>query len=498
MNKRNDYIRRITGLIMLTMLIAVVCPGEYNTLMAAEKLSNPTYDANKDYAEWDCIYFGNYPQDSENADNVQPIKWRVLSVSGNDAMLISDKCIFADDYIHSYIGINNSAVWSGSKLKSMLNGVFADKAFTDTEKGCIIKTTVKNNKNPEYSENIDNSDIGYSDTEETIYVLSYDEACNPAFGFCADGTKESKTRQAGLTVYANSLGKVRKAWWLRTIGSEIYKATYVDINGQISLGGTYFFNDQPDKPKDYNGVRPVLHLDISNTDVWTYAGKVTSEDVIEELPSPASKATEASAPENAKITPSPTQTPTSKNDINTSQPLLTSNHQVGVSIIKNTPEQPLTMPNNQASASPLPETAGISEASEDRLIKKDNLVYKIIKSDTGKQVIISDISKTGAGKNKYNIPKSIKYKGAAYRITGIDQNIFKKLKSSKITINITKGDKLKLINNKGYSFGSSNKKIATISGKGIIKTKKVGNCNVKVYDKKKRIATISLKVSQSA
>jgi hypothetical protein len=80
---------------------------------------------------------------------------------------------------------------------------------------------------------------------------------------------------------------VRNGWWLRTIGAKKYMATYVSGNGQISTGGTYCFNDQPDKPKDYIGVRPVIHLDISNTDVWTYAGRVTSEDVIEESPSPS-------------------------------------------------------------------------------------------------------------------------------------------------------------------------------------------------------------------
>ena len=48
---------------------------------------------------WDCIYFGNYWQNDTNGDGKadqndekEPIKWRVLSVDGDDAFLLADQC----------------------------------------------------------------------------------------------------------------------------------------------------------------------------------------------------------------------------------------------------------------------------------------------------------------------------------------------------------------------------------------------------------------------
>lgn len=52
----------------------------------------PTIGLKKAVTTWDCIYFGNYWQNDTNGDGVadqndnkEPIKWRVLQISGNDA-----------------------------------------------------------------------------------------------------------------------------------------------------------------------------------------------------------------------------------------------------------------------------------------------------------------------------------------------------------------------------------------------------------------------------
>ena len=59
-------------------------------------LSNPTISDG--VTTWDCIYFGNYWQNDTNGDGKadqndqkEPIKWRVLSVNGNDAFLLADQ-----------------------------------------------------------------------------------------------------------------------------------------------------------------------------------------------------------------------------------------------------------------------------------------------------------------------------------------------------------------------------------------------------------------------
>ena len=54
---------------------------------------------------WDCVYFGSYWQNDTNGDGVadqddakQPIKWRVLSVDGEDVFLLADKNLDVQPY----------------------------------------------------------------------------------------------------------------------------------------------------------------------------------------------------------------------------------------------------------------------------------------------------------------------------------------------------------------------------------------------------------------
>lgn len=62
---------------------------------------------------WDCVYFGNYWQNDTNSDGVadqnddkEPIKWRVLSINGNDAFLLSDKALDEKPYNEKRDGYN--------------------------------------------------------------------------------------------------------------------------------------------------------------------------------------------------------------------------------------------------------------------------------------------------------------------------------------------------------------------------------------------------------
>ena len=45
---------------------------------------------------WDKIKFGSYNQ--EGTFRAEPIKWRVLSVDGDDALLLADQCLDARAY----------------------------------------------------------------------------------------------------------------------------------------------------------------------------------------------------------------------------------------------------------------------------------------------------------------------------------------------------------------------------------------------------------------
>lgn len=74
---------------------------------------------------WDCVYFGNYWQEDTNEDGTAdkndektPIKWRVLSVNGDDAFLLADKIID----VQRYQSEENEATWETSTMRNWLNG----------------------------------------------------------------------------------------------------------------------------------------------------------------------------------------------------------------------------------------------------------------------------------------------------------------------------------------------------------------------------------------
>lgn len=65
-------------------------------------ISNPVTDS-EGVTTWDCIWFGNYWQNNETTK--EPIKWRVLSVDGNDAFLLADQNLDCQPYNTEYTSV---------------------------------------------------------------------------------------------------------------------------------------------------------------------------------------------------------------------------------------------------------------------------------------------------------------------------------------------------------------------------------------------------------
>ncbi|MCR5702341.1 MAG: fibronectin type III domain-containing protein [Lachnospiraceae bacterium] len=227
-----------------------------------------------DVVTWDCVYFGRYKQNVSFERN--PIEWRVLSVSGNDAFVIADKALDCKQY-----DIHDNGIWGECSLREWLNGIeryendetaFIKAAFSDAERGAIISTTTINK---DYGSKVD-----YNLTDK-VFLLSVDEVLNKTYGF--DTTKEeSKTRTAKATNYARFNGAAiydmsdqyagNCRWVLRSSG---YRA------GESG----YIFDYGPGEDTDYNvyeeyfPVRPALHVDLSSSYV-KYAGTVSSNGAV--------------------------------------------------------------------------------------------------------------------------------------------------------------------------------------------------------------------------
>lgn len=258
-------------------------------------LNNPMTDGSG-VVTWDCVWFGNYWQEDTNGDGKadkcdakQPIKWRVLSVDGDDAFLLADKNLDCKKYNDGDKGVT----WEACTMRSWLNGYgaeanrdgkdyqddsFLNHAFSEVQQSAIRVTNVVNDDNPYLGTE------GGNDTLDKLYLLSIAEVGNPAYGFSSDYDKYDKGRRAKNTEYAKKQGAWTETeqgyvgngvWWLRSPGSPNNYASDVNYYGYVFRGGGSVYND--DKV-----ARPALHLNLSSTSNWLYAGTINSNGELNE------------------------------------------------------------------------------------------------------------------------------------------------------------------------------------------------------------------------
>ena len=289
--KTKRLLARFLALVMVLSLCEITL-GQSTPVKAAVSLQNPTTDGNG-VTTWDCIYFGNYYQ--SNSSTKEPIKWRVLSVHGNDAFLLADQNLDAKPYNEKYTDVT----WATCTLRTWLNDTFLNTAFTSAEQAAIKNTTVVNDDNPYYGTE------GGENTTDKVYLLSIAETSNTAYGFNGEFNTSSNTREAKNTAYAKERGAWTSTsteyegngwWWLRSPGGGSSSASNVNMFGYgTGLGG--------DVDYGYGAVRPALHLNLSSSTLWSYAGKVTAEG--------------GGGPSQATPTPTPTSKPTPTSVIST-------------------------------------------------------------------------------------------------------------------------------------------------------------------------------------
>lgn len=323
--ERKKESRRLLAMLLTGALLLGCLPLQdvfaQETVPSGYGLSNPTTDS-EGVVTWDCVYFGNYWQNDTNGDGTadrddekEPIKWRVLSVEGEDAFLMADKGLDAKIYDG---GINVKVNWERCTIRSWLNGYgkdqnnckkdytldnFVGSAFSSIEESAIKITNVVNEDDLIYETGTVN------DTMDKVYLLSVGEVTNPLYGFDMDCSKKQDSRRIVNTEYAImqgadlSIGGAYEGygyWWLRTAGR--------GINSHLDVIGDGHVNETGYPQSELCAVRPALYLKLSETSCWTNAGKVTSkgEEIPPETPTPT-KTPEVT--EEPVKTLEPTQTP---------------------------------------------------------------------------------------------------------------------------------------------------------------------------------------------
>ena len=326
--------KKIVSIIIGTALVLGLLVGNIdivNTKAAEYGLSNPRTEDG--ITTWDCVYFGNYwkieyepIQEPENPINgtvytdtdgtefiydndnfnkkvandkyfkKEPIKWRVLSVDGENAFLLADQNLDCRIYHNLFKG----ATWENCKMRKWLNDDFYNNAFTDEEKNAILITEVENRDNPPFG-------TGGVTTSDKVFLLSLDEVTNPAYGFPSNKFSATETRVAKNTEYVASYGYTSPtgesdSWWLRTPRTSLSDITIADSDGIVNK--EYFVAD----PRT---VRPALHLNLSSS-VWSKADTVsaTGGEIADVTPTPTSTPTHSATPQVTN-TPVPTKKPIS-------------------------------------------------------------------------------------------------------------------------------------------------------------------------------------------
>ncbi len=166
----------------------------------------------------------------------EPIKWRVLDSSSG--LIMCDSIIDSQPY-NNYILEMDGRLWGDSartyyannyamsSIRQWLNNDFYNTAFSDEHKA-NIKTTLLNNDCWATLNGFENrEDFDAPSTSDKIFLLSYNEVANSAYGFDSSNVVKDSARRLqgsnyakcqGLLVYKKSGDECdgNSYWWLRT------------------------------------------------------------------------------------------------------------------------------------------------------------------------------------------------------------------------------------------------------------------------------------------
>lgn len=184
---------------------------------------------------------------------VEPIKWRILSESDNNALLLCESIIESRCYD---LEANN---YKESEIRKWLNDTFYNSAFNQLERALIQAVTVDNSINSTgYSEN---SNV-CENTEDKIFLLSYSDVTNVNYGFTDDisrmrlASDYTLAKGAWISTSKASEHYGHGLWMLRTPNNTYtHFIRECSFSGEVTDGGTNLVNS-------FFGVVPALKIKL--------------------------------------------------------------------------------------------------------------------------------------------------------------------------------------------------------------------------------------------
>ena len=306
-NKKQSQPKKFSGKAVLAVILCILLVGGGVKLYSDKREQQYTFhnpkiedDSSTESGKkvtWDCLWFGSYPQSKitekdgdiyttlKNTDNwnkngdatignikyhkteagyfkYEPIKWRVLQSENGEAFLLSDVILDRQPYNEN----RKAITWEESSLRAWLNGKFINRAFSDEEKENINITEIVNQDNQIYGTE------GGNNTSDKIFLLPLSEASEQQ-----DGEKYGFLDDRMRACENSTFSEAFSWWWLRSPGLISFRAAGVSGYGWVSRSGhSVHIND--------DGVRPALHLNLSSSNLFSYAGTVSSAGTKNEVP----------------------------------------------------------------------------------------------------------------------------------------------------------------------------------------------------------------------
>jgi hypothetical protein len=213
-----------------------------------ESVTDPDFSGIPSCVPGDTFTFGHYEQDNDTENGAEAIEWTVLDTNGDMALLLSRYGLDAQAYNDS----NEAVTWENCTLRRWLSETFYATAFSDAERQVIVPATNVNPDNAHWGTS------GGNDTEDTIFLLSLDEAEK----YFSDRNENLWTQatpyavQQGAFVADNGYSP----WWLRSPGDHNeggFCAAYVDYPPVgVNLGGY-------DATRSSRVIRPALWVGMT-------------------------------------------------------------------------------------------------------------------------------------------------------------------------------------------------------------------------------------------
>lgn len=204
----------------------------------------------------------------------EPLKWRILD---KDAGLVMSEMLIDSQPYNNLIyvtappnyyidesGQTFASNYAASSIRAWLNDDFYNTSFSEDEKTAISKKKINNDGYKTLLGETGYEKFDSIETEDNIFLLSYDEIINTEYGFNADAENRDSARQAVLTDYAKCQGAWANEndtadWILRTSSENSVRVCCVWESGVIYKN----FNDTSNV---YMCVRPAMTVDLSYYD----------------------------------------------------------------------------------------------------------------------------------------------------------------------------------------------------------------------------------------